>query len=249
MKAHTSRDYLVLWKYAEALRLNGKVVTGAYGKHSGGLTRGDRMFVIATQKDELYLLGAIEVQRSGKDRAEGESLSGVFRIIPLRGLKWRLRFEGTSSPKLTKDSPIAMQVRSRRKLSTESAKLLGSVLAAKLKQMEDEIRAQEGKTKLVTLSKRERDPKLRGLVLTQRGTLCEICGFNFEETYGEFAKNCVQVHHIEALAGAGRNGVTTSLADVLVICPNCHSALHKYKNPSNWKAFQRACGLSSDSRD
>jgi predicted HNH restriction endonuclease len=43
--------------------------------------------------------------------------------------------------------------------------------------------------------------------------------------------------------------VTTSLDDVLVICPNCHSALHKYKNPSNWKSFQRACGLSSDSRD
>jgi Zn finger protein HypA/HybF involved in hydrogenase expression len=207
------------------------------------------MFVIATRKNELYLLGALEVQRSGENWAEVVSLSGVFRIVPLRRLKWQLRFEGTSSPKLSRDSPIAMQVIARRKLSAASAKLLGDVLAAKLKRMEDEIRAQEGKTKLVTLSKRERDPKLRSLVLAQRGTLCEICGFNFEETYGEFAKYCVQVHHVEALGKAGRNGVTTSLDDVLVICPNCHSALHKYKNPSNWKSFQRACGLSSDSRD
>jgi hypothetical protein len=52
----------------------------------------------------FIMLGALEVQQSGKDRAEVVSLSGVFRIIPLKGLKSRLRFDGTSSPKLTKDS-------------------------------------------------------------------------------------------------------------------------------------------------
>lgn len=249
MKSHADRNYLVLWKYDEAQRLDGHEVTSTYGTHSGGLTRGDRMFVIATHENELYLLGAVEVQRSGEGWAEVVSLSGVFRIIPLKGRKWQLRFEGTSSPKLTKDSPIAMQVRARRKLSSESAKLLGDVLTAKLMLLESEIRAQEGKTKLVTLSKRERDPKLRSAVLAQRGTLCEICGFDFAKKYGASYSNCVQVHHIEALGKAGRNGVTTSLDDLLVICPNCHSALHKYKNPNNWKAFQRACGLSSDSRD
>jgi hypothetical protein len=158
MKAHASCDYLVVWKYNEALSVDGQVVTRTRGTHSGGLTRGDRMFVIATRKNELYLLGALEVQRSGENWAEVVSLSGVFRIVPLRRLKWQLRFEGTSSPKLSRDSPIAMQVIARRKLSAASAKLLGDVLAAKLKRMEDEIRAQEGKTKLVTLSKRERDP-------------------------------------------------------------------------------------------
>ncbi len=249
MKSHAARNCLVLWKYTEALRVDGHAVTSTYGKHSGGLTRGDRMFVIATHHNELYLLGALEVLRSGEDWAEVVSLSGVFRIIPLRGLKWRLRFEGTSTERLSKDSHIARQVRASRKLSDESAKLLGDLLAAKLRLIEGDIWAQEGKTKLVTLSKRERDPKLRSLVLAKRGTLCEICGFNFEAIYGKFAKTCVQVHHIDALGKAGRNGVTTSLDDLLVICPNCHSALHKYKNPNNWKAFQRACGLSSDSRD
>lgn len=35
MKAHTSRDYLVLWKYPEALRVDGQMITGGVGKHFG----------------------------------------------------------------------------------------------------------------------------------------------------------------------------------------------------------------------
>jgi hypothetical protein len=245
MKTQASRDYLVQWKYTEALRLDGKAVERTYGKYTSGLARGDRIFVVATHENELHLLGALEVQQSGKDGAEVLSLSGTFRIIPLKGVKWRLRFEGTSSTRLTRNSPIAMQVQARRRLSSDSAKLLGDKLLIALERTKTKVNLQEGKTKLVTLSKRERDRNLRVIALAERGTVCEICGFDFAETYGDFAKNCVEVHHIEALAGAGREGITTTLEDVLVVCPNCHSALHQYKNPRNWKAFRKACGLGS----
>lgn len=197
------------------------------------------MFVIATQQNELYLLGAIEVLRSGDDWAEGSSLSGAFRIIPLKGLKWRLRFEGTNSPKLAKGVSLPMQVRARRRLSAESANQLLKVLAAKLKQTKHEVAVQEGKTTQVTLSKRERSRALRVQAIAVRGTICEICEFDFSQQYGEFARNCVDVHHIEALAGAGHKGVTNTVDDVLVVCPNCHRALHNYKNPANWKAFRK----------
>jgi hypothetical protein len=80
--------------------------------------------------------------------------------------------------------------------------------------------AQEGKLKNFTLLKRERDPSVRANALAEYGTLCKICGFDFAATYGAFAMNCVEVHHIEGLAGAGKLGVTTSLKDVLVVCPN-----------------------------
>jgi len=103
--------------------------------------------------------------------------------------------------------------------------------------------AQEGKSKQFTLSKRERDPRVRANALAEFGALCKICGFDFAVTYGRFAMNCVEVHHIEGLAGAGKLGVTTSLKDVLVVCPNCHRALHQFKDPKDWKAFRRACGL------
>ena len=36
------------------------------------------MFVVATQKNELFLLGGIQVQRVGKEWAEGASLGGAF---------------------------------------------------------------------------------------------------------------------------------------------------------------------------
>jgi hypothetical protein len=238
----SGQDYLVLWKYSEALRVNGLVMTGAEGTHAGGLARGDRVFVVATRSDELYLLGAMEVQRSGEREAVGKSLFGAFHIIPLKGLKWQLRFEATQSPKLTKDKSVAWQVRSRRLLSEGSAKLLGDVLL-KTQLAQDAVEVQEGKTTKVTLTKRERSRELRVFALANRGTVCEICGFDFVEAYGEFARNCVEVHHLEQLAGAGRDGVTTSLDDVRVVCPNCHRALHQFRDPGDLKAFRKACRL------
>lgn len=242
MKSRAGTDYLVLWKYTEALAVNGYAMTGAKGAHAGGLRRGDRMFVVATSQDELYLLGAIRVRRSGRKSADGESMFGEFRIIPLKGLKWRLRFQRTPAVKLSKKTPIAMQVRARRQLSKESAKLLAQLLSTAQKNIQ-EIEVQEGKMKEVEFSKRERDRKLRALAISAKGTRCEICGFDFVKRYGEFARYCVEVHHIEALAGAGRRGVTNTLDDVLVICPNCHRAIHQFRNPNDWRAFRRFCQL------
>jgi 5-methylcytosine-specific restriction protein A len=167
---------------------------------------------------------------------------GAFQIIPLKGLKWKLRFEATQSPKLTKDKSVAWQVRSRRLLSEGSAKLLEDVLL-KTQLAQEGVEVQEGKTTHVTLTQRERSRELRVLALASRGTVCEVCGFDFAETYGEFAKHCVEVHHLELLAGAGREGVTTSMDDVLVVCPNCHRALHQFRDPGDWKAFRKACRL------
>lgn len=242
----SGHDYLVLWRYTEALRVEGFVMTGAEGTHAGGLRKGDRMFVVATNRDELYLLGVIRVQRSGKNWAEGKSQFGAFRRIPLKELKRQLRFEGTTSTKLAKTTPLAMQVRARRRLSPSSAALLLNVLATELKKLknaEDDFRVSEGRLKQMTLSTRERNRTVRIQALAMKGTVCEICRFDFAKTYGGFARNCVEVHHIEGLSNAGRRGVKTSLDDVLVLCPNCHRALHQFKNPNDWKAFRRACRL------
>jgi hypothetical protein len=238
----TRRDFLVLWKWKEALAVEGEVMTGAVGSHAGGLKRGDRMFVWATTGNELFLLGAIEVMRSGKRRADGRSVYGPFQIIPLKGLKWRLRFQA-SAERLSRKGQLAMQVRARRRPTPETTKLLEQILSAKLRVQKD-IRVSEGKTKVVTLTQRERSKDLRILALSERGTRCEICEFDFEKVYGEFAKNCVEVHHLALLARAGKRGVRNTLEDVLVVCPNCHRALHQFRNPGDWKAFRKACHLN-----
>ena len=105
--ATKGRDFLVLWRWKEALDVQGEVMTGAVGAHASGLRKRDRMFVWATTDNELFLLGAIEVQRSGKDWSEGRSLYGPFRIIPLKALKWKLRFQ-SSADRLLRKGPLAM---------------------------------------------------------------------------------------------------------------------------------------------
>lgn len=237
-------DYLVLWKWREAERVRGRFITHASGRHSGGLKRGDRMFICATRSDELFLLGAIEVQRSGDRWAEGRSVYGQFKIIPLKGLKWRLRFQHTGSPRLSHDVPVAMQVRARRQPTPEAAQLLDQMLKRDFATAEHAIRLQEGKQKTMTLTKPERNPKLRAFALARRGHRCEICDFDFAERYGDYARYCVEVHHLKAMAGAGQHGRTVKLDDVVILCPNCHRALHRWskdwsKGVRDWKGLKR----------
>lgn len=237
-------DYLVLWKWQEAEKIRGKVISRAWGRHSGGLKPGDRMFVWATHANELFLLGAIEVQQSGERWAKGRSLYGLFRIVPLKSVKWRLRFRSrhTASTKLSNETPIALQVRSRRQPTPKTVRLLENVLSSNLADDARAIRAIDGKLRTMTLTKRERDPRIRAIALARRGDCCEVCGFNFAKWYGEFAKYCLEVHHLKPIAGAGAHGRTTTLEDVVVVCPNCHRALHRWsKGASDLKGFRRTC--------
>lgn len=73
-------------------------------------------------------LGALEVRRPGVREAEGKSLFGAFQILPMKGLKWRLRFENTKSVRLRKHGKLVHQVRTRRELSSLSARLLSRLL-------------------------------------------------------------------------------------------------------------------------
>jgi hypothetical protein len=242
-------DFLVLWKWEEALRWHEKAlpdgnVVRARGKYAGGLNRGDRVFYWATKGNELYLLGAIEVKRSWrkpKSGCEGRSLYGPFQIIPLKEQKWKIRFQ--SAVERLGKPPFAGRVRGRRRLTPQATRLLKQILSKQLKHIET-IRMREGKRKTMTLSKRERNRDVRVRALARNGYCCKICCFDFAKRYGEFAKDCVEVHHLTLLSSAGKRGRTTTLDDVLVVCPNCHRALHRFGNPTNWKAFQRTCHLA-----
>jgi HNH endonuclease len=242
MEHNTSRrDFLTLWKWEEALEVNGSVASSAHGKHSGGLRPGDRMFVWAVNREELYILGVIRIKRSGKDWAEGRSVYGPFLIVPLKGLKWRLRFQNTKVVKLTSGN-LAMQVRSRRQPTAQTVELLDELLMKNARRIEKQMKAasfREAKQTIVVLTKRERNHKLRAHSLATRGHVCEICGFDFVESYGDFAKHCVEIHHLKPVAAASLRGRNTTSDEVIVVCPNCHRALHQSGNPANWKGFKR----------
>lgn len=64
-------------------------------------------------------------------------------------------------------------------------------------------------------------------VLAERGRLaCEVCGFDFEEVYGELGRGFAECHHLLPLA-EGAFVRTTRLSDLAVLCANCHRVIHR----------------------
>jgi 5-methylcytosine-specific restriction protein A len=87
----------------------------------------------------------------------------------------------------------------------------------------------EGKTKKVLINSYERNPIARKKCLEHYGLNCQACGFNFEETFGEIGKNFIHVHHKIDISTIGKEYSVNPINDLIPVCPNCHSMLHKKK--------------------
>jgi predicted HNH restriction endonuclease len=85
---------------------------------------------------------------------------------------------------------------------------------------------QEGGIREVTLELRKRNPQLRKQVIAKYGHRCQVCGFSFEEFYGELGAGYIEIHHLDPLSGRGTDKMT-SIEDVTVVCANCHRVLHR----------------------
>jgi predicted HNH restriction endonuclease len=88
----------------------------------------------------------------------------------------------------------------------------------------------EGKAKLVTHLRRERNSKLvrekKKKVLKETGCLkCEVCSFDFRLFYGELGEGFAEAHHDVPLSASDQER-TTSLDDLKIVCSNCHRMLH-----------------------
>lgn len=97
----------------------------------------------------------------------------------------------------------------------------------------EEMEAPEGALLLSRHLVRERDPRLRAGKLKQvagegRRPLCEACGFDFEHVYGAVGSGYIEVHHRLPLHVSGPR--TTRLADLVLLCSNCHRMIHRSKD-------------------
>jgi 5-methylcytosine-specific restriction protein A len=73
-----------------------------------------------------------------------------------------------------------------------------------------------------------RDEKIAQVKAENNGRLpCEVCGFDFLRTYGELGRDYAQVHHLKPLADRAKPSQTL-LADLAVLCANCHVMVHRY---------------------
>ena len=90
----------------------------------------------------------------------------------------------------------------------------------------------EGSPLLVKHFIRERNRNLvdiakRRFQTTHQGKLyCEICGFDFNATYGELGEGFIEAHHIKPISTM-RDGDKTKVEDIVMLCSNCHSMIHR----------------------
>ena len=79
----------------------------------------------------------------------------------------------------------------------------------------------ERNTKLVKRKKKK--------VLEERQALiCEACGFDFQTVYGDRGHGFIECHHTKPLSEL-KIGVTTKLAELALVCSNCHRMIHKQR--------------------
>ena len=92
----------------------------------------------------------------------------------------------------------------------------------------------EGNPRLVAHLRRERKSAIvkakKAATLRATGRLCcEACGFDFQDAYGNLGEGFCEVHHLQPLSKAD-GVVRTELADLAIVCSNCHRVLHR-SNP------------------
>lgn len=59
------------------------------------------------------------------------------------------------------------------------------------------------------------------------GTSCVVCGFNFEQFYGDHGKDFIEIHHIKPLSTLDEAVEIDPERDLVPVCSNCHRMLHR----------------------
>lgn len=97
--------------------------------------------------------------------------------------------------------------------------------------VEDNENFPEGKEKERLHKYKERNPAVikaaKERFKHEHGKLyCEVCGFDFEETYGEIGTDYIEGHHTKPVSELEEESIT-NVDDILLVCANCHRMLHR----------------------
>ena len=100
-------------------------------------------------------------------------------------------------------------------------------------ELPDDSNFSEGAKQRVTVNKYERDPKARAECIRIHGYTCRVCNFEFEQVYGELGREYIHVHHLVPLKDIGDQYTVDPAKDMIPVCPNCHTMLHKLDDPGD----------------
>ena len=85
-----------------------------------------------------------------------------------------------------------------------------------------------------------RNPQLRQLCIEAYGSKyeCLVCGMNFVTRYGEIGKEFIEVHHLNPICETDGEHEVNPATDLIPLCSNCHSMIHRMENPADWKTLK-----------
>ena len=89
---------------------------------------------------------------------------------------------------------------------------------------------QEGDRTYVHAVGYERNKEAREACIRHYGCQCAVCGFKFEEVYGNIGKDFIEVHHIVPIHKHSGRYEVDPIKDLKPLCSNCHSMVHR-RNP------------------
>ena len=89
----------------------------------------------------------------------------------------------------------------------------------------------EGATTKVLVNRFERDPRNRSAAVAIHGYKCLACEFDFQSMYGALGEQFIIVHHVVPVSQIGADYVIDPLTDLVTLCANCHSMIHRQDPP------------------
>jgi 5-methylcytosine-specific restriction protein A len=154
--------------------------------------------------------------------------------LPNSGEAWR-KFELDVTSRLASSNP-SVQLVSEQALVTSSACLSMAMSLLSVEETIGDATAfisgmPEGALMAVKVNRYERSPANRAACIAHFGLICQACGFDFQKVYGELGEGFVEVHHRIPVSMMGPDYFVNPLSDLVPLCSNCHSMVHKCDPP------------------
>lgn len=106
----------------------------------------------------------------------------------------------------------------------------------------------EGACTQVTVNRYERSPVNRAACIAAHGSVCKVCRFDFGKVYGPIGHGYIEVHHRVLVSQMGSGYVVDPIRDLVPLCSNCHSAVHRLDPPLEPEALIKVLKEQEETR-
>lgn len=158
---------------------------------------------------------------------EGWKIETTGEPAPLTGHSQEVFDEFKNKSENEVHADIFEYINSNKKVSVN---IFNDMIAEDISNMSDYSSRTEGGVKVKISKTTERNSALRQIAIDIHGLNCQVCGFNYEEVYGNWGKDYIEVHHLIPVSEYKKRQETDPKLDLVVLCANCHRMVHRKKN-------------------